>query len=254
MWGNIRLPAGRRDRGVLSFAYFEFREFPTTSERGPTFAKIFTESDGLKIEKIDRFSYVVSYGGKAVTFNLHQLSQEPPNLFPLADDESFLQRTFDESGYQFFLLFNERKKYFFWVLNEEELVPDILEPLEDDLLVGKRSGFAFWVDAAAGDRKVLAAIRSHSSTRNDYFDGPFDQLADNYVDEVGVRDYLIKAAPALEGRIDKYGYYTDREREVRVALSQYFLYYNQDSLRQFMARAKATEIRTSTSLAGGDRW
>ena len=32
LWGNIRLAAGRRDRGVLSFAYFEFRETPYVTE------------------------------------------------------------------------------------------------------------------------------------------------------------------------------------------------------------------------------
>jgi hypothetical protein len=60
----------------------------------------------------------------------------------------FVQRTFDKSGYQFFLLFNEKSNYLFWVLNEEPGVPDVLEPAGEDLLVGRRSGFAFWVDKA----------------------------------------------------------------------------------------------------------
>ena len=241
MWGNIWLSTKTRDDGVLSFAYFEFREFPNTQERGQTHAKLYTKADDLDIEKIDRFTYLLRYKGKEVAFNLHQLSQEPPNLFPLGDGEVFVQRTFDESGYQFFLLFNDLKNYFFWVLNEEELVPDPLQPLQDDLLVGKRSGFAFWVDAAHGDRKVLAAIRRESQSRNDYYDGPFDQLADNYVDEVGILDYLLQAAPQLEGRIDKFGYYLNRQRESRVALSLYFIYTNEESLKQFIARARASE-------------
>ena len=32
LWGNIRLAAGRRERGVLSFAYFEFKESPYVTE------------------------------------------------------------------------------------------------------------------------------------------------------------------------------------------------------------------------------
>ena len=83
-------------------------------------------------------------------------------------------RTFDESGYQFFLLFNTTGNYFTWVLNEEEIVPDELVPVDDDLLVGRRSGFAFWVDPAHPDRKALVAIRGANATVNNYYDGPFD--------------------------------------------------------------------------------
>ena len=45
-WGNIRLPAGRRDRGVLSFAYFEFKESPLKT--GPRLErwKYYTKEDG----------------------------------------------------------------------------------------------------------------------------------------------------------------------------------------------------------------
>lgn len=249
MWGNFRLAAGYRDQGELSFAYFEFDEFASTSAKRFTRSKIYTEEDGVTIEQVDRFTYIVSYNGKAVTFNLHQLRQEPPKYFSLGENEVSVERIFDESGYQFFLLFNEEKDYFFWVLNEEDGVPDILDPVDEDgdILVGRRSGFAFWVDAAHEDRKVLASIRQHSVTRNDYYDGPFDQLADNYADEVHISDYMIKANPALEGRINQFGYYVidqygnEVERPLRVALSVYQTYYTQSQFMQFIERAKASE-------------
>ena len=59
-------------------------------------------------------------------------------------------------------------------LNEEETYSDVLMPVEEELVVGRKSGFAFWVDRAHNDRKVLVAIRGESATRNDYYDGPFD--------------------------------------------------------------------------------
>ncbi|MDP6498902.1 MAG: hypothetical protein FI710_14240 [SAR202 cluster bacterium] len=80
--------------------------------------------------------------------NLHQVLEEQPKKLKLADDEVSTKRTFDESGYQFLLLYNTTGNHFTWVLNEEEIVPDELVPVEDDLLVGRRSGFAFWVGAA----------------------------------------------------------------------------------------------------------
>ena len=241
LWGNIRLPTGRRDRGVLSFAYFEFKETPYVTEPRVSKSKFFTDADGLFIGKVDEFTYRVRYNKKEVVFHLHELSQEPPNLFQLGEGEEFVMRTFDESGYQFFLLFNGIKNYFIWVLNEEEPLSDILVPLEDDLLLGRKSGFAFWVDEAHDDRKVLLAIRGQSAIRNDYYDGPFDQLADNYVDVTNVSEYMIRAAPSLRDRIDKYGYYTTRDRPSRVSISPYYVYFSEDALKLFLQRTKEAE-------------
>jgi hypothetical protein len=234
VWGNIRLAAGSREEGLLSFGYFEFVEFAARSGTGINGSKMFSQADGVDVVKIDEFTYLVRTRGKEVTFHLHQLAQTPPSLFRLGEGEVFVERTFDESGYQFFLLFNERENYFFWVLNEEAPLPDILDPVADDLLVGKRSGFAFWVDEAHDARKVLFAVRKLSVTRNDYHDGPFDQLADNYADETNVSEYMQRAFPALRGRIDKYGYYTDRVRPMRVALSTYLTYFAQSDLLRFI--------------------
>lgn len=239
-WGNIRLPAGRRDRGVLSFGYFEYRESAFGIDTQLKRSKFFTDADGLRIDKKDDFTYVVIYGGKEVTFNLHHLSQEPPKLFPLGDNEIFVERTFDESGFQFFLIFNEQTNYLFWVLNEEELVPDIFEPVGEDILVGKRSGFAFWVDPEHNERKVFVAVSGSNATRNNYYDGPFDQLADNYADETEISYYLQRAYPSVQGRIDKYGYYTDTESPSRVAVYAYYVYYTETSLQQFILDAKAS--------------
>ena len=240
IWGNIRLAAGRRERGVLSFAYFEYKESPFVTEPRVRKSKFFTDADGLRIEELDRFTFLVRYNGKEVTFHLHQLSQEPPKLFRLGEDEVFVMRTFDESGYQFFLLFNKRSNYLLWVLNEEELVPDQLEPLEEDLLVGRRSGFAFLVDEAHDERKVFVAVRGENATVNNYYDGPFDQLADNYVDETNISEYLQLSVPSLRGRIDKYGYYTDREGSSRVAVSPYYVYFSVSALKQFMQMCRVS--------------
>ena len=241
LWGNIRLAAGRRDRGVLSFAYFEFRETPYVTEPRISSSKFFTDADGLRIEELDPFTYKVSYDQKVVVFNLHKLSQEPPQLFSLSDNETSTMRTFDESGYQFFLIFNETKNFFMWVLNEEEPFSDVLVPLQDDLLVGRKSGFAFWVDRAHGDRKILIAIRGANATRNDYYDGPFDQLADNYVEQTNISEYMMRAAPSLRGRIDKYGYFTDRDRPSRVSISPYYVYFSGAALDLYFDRITSSE-------------
>jgi len=241
-WGNIRLPAGARDDGELSFAYFEFEEFPVGQRDGITRSKFFNEPDGVFVRKVEPYAYNVEFQGKTVKFKFHELRQDRPQTFPLGIGETFIQRTFDESGLQFFLLFNRVENYFFWVLNEEEVIPDTLNPLvghEDDVLLAKKSGFAFYVDQAHGNRKVLAAIRRLSVNRNDYYDGPFDQLADNYADETNVSEYMQRAFPGLRNRIDKFGYYLDQTRPLRVAISTYYTYLSSSDLNQFMTRLKA---------------
>ena len=241
LWGNIRLAAGRRERGVLSFAYVEFRETPYVTEPRISLSKFFTDADGLSIEELDPFTFKVRYNQKEVIFNLHKLSQEPPQSFSLGADEEFVMRTFDESGYQFFLIFNTNRNFFLWVLNEEEPYSDVLMPLQDDLVVGRKSGFAFWVDRAHDDRKVLVAIRGASATRNDYYDGPFDQLADNYVDQTNIAEYMVRAAPSLNGRIDKYGYFTTRDRPSRVSISPYYVYFSGEALNIYFDRLQASD-------------
>jgi hypothetical protein len=240
-WGNMRLPAGRRENGVLSFAYFEFIDFPSVPGQGLSRAKYYTDADGLIITEIDPLTWDVRFRGKTVRFHLHPLRTDPPESFALGPDEQFVERTFDESGYQFFLMFNKKKNYFFWVLNEEETVPDTFEDLTDDTILGVRSGFGFWVDAAHDNRKILAAIRSISVTRNDYYDGPFDQLADNYVDVNKISEFMARAYPGLAGRIDKYGYHTDTDRGTRVAISAYGSYFTKADVINLIERAKLQE-------------
>ncbi len=241
IWGNIRLPAGARDRGVLSFGYAEFEEFPSVGGGGRRLsrAKYFTRADGVEVIKRDDFTYVVRVAEKEVVFHLNRISQHPPASFEMLPDEEFVQRTFDESGFQFFLLFNNRHNYFLWVLDEDGYVPEHFTPLADDIVVGNRSGFVFWLDPNS-ERKILATIRRISVMRNDYYDGPFDQLSDNHVDtgEVEIRSYMERAIPTIRGRIDRYGYYTDTEQPSRVALSNYGTYYTFAQAVEFIRQAQ----------------
>jgi hypothetical protein len=197
-------------------------------------------NDGVGIKKVNRFTYEVAYKDKAVIFHLNQIPQEPPKLFPLHSDEQFVQRVFDESGFQFFLLFNTTKNYFFWALNEEAPVPDTLEPVAHDLLLGKISGFAFWLDKAHGGRKILASIsRSHAS-RNDYFDGPFDQSADNYALETNFKKYIELAYPYTKGNVDDYGNLVKLESQ-RVGITAYSIHQTRADLLTFIERLRKAD-------------
>ncbi len=238
--GNIRLAAGQREQGSLSFWYAETGEPASAGGRRLVGSKDFSRTDGVQLQARNHFTWVVTWRNRSVTFHLHRLPQAPPRLFRLRPREVFVMRTFDESGLQFFLLFNTNANYFFWVLNEEAPVPEHFDQLAPDLLVGRRTGFAFWVDGNDSPRKVLAAVRRDRVARNEEDDGPFDQLADNYAHQTHVAQWMERAQPSLKGRIDQYGYYTDTHPPTRVALANYGTYTTPATLIQFMERAKTS--------------
>jgi hypothetical protein len=60
IWGNIRLPAGKREQGVLAFAYSEFIEFPSDPFNTLSRSKYFTERDGVTVKRKDPFTWLVS--------------------------------------------------------------------------------------------------------------------------------------------------------------------------------------------------
>ena len=241
VWGNIRLPAGDRDRGILSFAYEEQFDSPDRDSTPANGAKYLNQADGITIQQIDPYIYAVGVSGRAVTFHLHKLLQEPPKLFSLRTNEVFIERTFDESGLQFFLLFDTGRNYFSWVLNEEEPVPDVLDKITDETLIGRRTGFVFWSEAKRNGRKVLSMVSRKSVLRNDSFDGPFDQLADNDVETTKIGGWMERGFPRLKGHIDKYGYYKDTKQPSRVALTCYGMYDKAADVSEFVLMAKACE-------------
>ena len=239
IWGNIRLPAGQRERGILAFSYSDFNEFPTPpATGGVAHTEYFDSSFGIQITERDPLIFGVAYGDREVVFRLHPLHQEPPDSLTLGENEEFVQRTVDESGFRFLLLFSNKGNFFFWVLNEESPPPDEFLSLDEDIIVGRRSGFAFWIDRAHQNRKVLASVRQISVLRNDYYDGPFDQLADNYAEQTGIAEYMQRAFPDLKGRINQYGYYTDSTKPKRVALNTYGSYYVHPEIMLLIKRAR----------------
>lgn len=219
--GNLRLSVEGRARGELAFGYGEPTEFLDDEERADRVAgaRTFGAADGVAVRGEDEFTYVVTYRGKSVVFHLNRLVQDGPPGSRLAPGDRFLQRTQDESGLRFYLLYNTSARYFFWVLDDTEPVPEHFRPLAPNVVIGRRTGFVFWRQEAVGGREVLASVRGVSLKRNDYHDGPFDQLADNSVRGDGLRPYLEEAMPWLRGRVDPWGNIRGEPPPRRVALT-----------------------------------
>jgi hypothetical protein len=201
--GNIRLDAGNRDDGKAIFAYFE--DTSVWYEEAEVKYKILDASDGVKVAKVEDLVYRLTYRDKSVTFALNDLRGVKPPAGSLGADEIYLGPIFDESAIQFYLLFNKRLKIFHYVLNETSVPDRFFSPkAKDRITVGKRTGFAFYRDHRL-NRKILIGAYEGNMRANNYFDGPFDQLPDNFIAGETLRDAILQVRPQLKGQIDRFG-------------------------------------------------
>jgi len=202
--GNIRLDASNRDDGKVIFAYFE--DTSQWYDDAEVKHAILDASQGVTVEKVEPLVYRISYQEKSVTFVLNDLRNVKPPRGALGPDEKFIGPIFDESAIPFYLLFNTRLKIFHYVLNEtDKLADSFFSPKgRDRILIGKRTGFAFYKDHHL-DRKILIGAFLGNMIANNYFDGPFDQLPDNFIEGEALRDAILAVRPQLKGQIDRFG-------------------------------------------------
>lgn len=230
--GNLRLDVADRDDGVLHFAYFSKNE-PWNVELLTSYRPL-TDKDGVKVEKVGELVYAVTYGDKTVRFHLNDLSSVAAPEGVTAEGDVLLGPTYDESGIAFFLVFNEPRKEFLFVLNETEPLNDILLPFNVDhpsLTVGARTGFAFYEDRHS-PRKILVGVYDGNVSANNYFDGPFDQLPDNFIPGEELREAIVAKHPELEGQIDRLGAF--RTQDGRFLVNPYVNYVYPGELERFL--------------------
>jgi hypothetical protein len=213
--GNIRLDVIDRDKGAVHFAYFE-RTAPWIGD-GISRYRLMVPADGVTLTRAAPLVYDLSFKGRTVRFRLNDRSGVRPPDHSVREDEVYLGPVFDESGLELFLMFDETRKAFLYVLDESRPVADKLVPLAaaPDILIGRRTGFAFYRDARAG-RKVLVGVHASSIAENNYLDGPFDQLPDNFIDRKVFRKALEAAYPEVRGQIDDYGNFAGGEGRVLI--------------------------------------
>ena len=208
--GNIRLDANDRDQGKVQFAYYE--QTSGWREDTPGKFQVLDEKNGVKLERLERFRYRLSYKDKSVVFELNDLSQVRPPANALAPREEFIGPVFDDSGIRFFLVYNAAVNNFLFILDETVKVTDEFFPSErtDRIITGKRTGFVYYRDRRL-NRKILIGVYEENVRINNYFDGPFDQLPDNFIEGETLRSAILKVQPNLKGRIDRFGGTPDGE-------------------------------------------
>ena len=228
--GNIRLDASDRDDGKLHFAYYE--DLAEYKEQSPVQYQRLDKADGVTVEKVERLVYRVTYGEKSVVFRLNDLSGVKPPANIMGPDEKYIGPVFDESAIRFFLIFNKRLKLFHYLLDETIPVADRFNRARQTsrILIGKRTGFAFYQDYRL-NRKILIGVFEGNARVNNYFDGPFDQLPDNFIEGEDLRDAILAVEPALAGKIDRVGGAPDGSG--RYLIGPYLYYRTEEQFRPF---------------------
>lgn len=238
--GNIRLGVTDRDQGKLHFTYFpSFNGW--RRDKIDTY-KVFAANDGVSVKKLGNLVYQVSFRQRSVVFALNDLFKHKPPKALVNQDEVYIGPVFDESGIQFFLLYNKRLKLFLYILDETKPVADNLyaSDISKRIFLGRRTGFAFYRDKNH-DRKILIGVYGPNSNVNNYLDGPFDQLPDNFIKDDTLKNALEAAHPELKGKINRYGFWTNGAS--RYLIGPYLYYTDLEQLRMFDNCANAEDMR-----------
>lgn len=251
--GNLNLSVRTRDSNRVPFYYSELADISSGGQPhrvqivggGTLGTPILT----LRRDPQNPLRYLLSRGARTVTFDLHNLSQAPPPQGVLRPGEIFVERTFDESGLRFLLVFQPssqtRPATFTWLLDPGPWDAPFTAPSPDEFkelpdapgnFLHTRTGFAFAADSrslASARRLVLIAVSNDHVASNTWFDGPGDQLADNF-NPVPLKPLLLAAFPDLTpDRIDNFGYLTDSSGTERIGLYPYHGYDAESDLATF---------------------
>lgn len=244
-YGTITMYVADREKGILGFAFVNREEHKSRQKHFPMKGGFydFGSKDGLVMTKQDDFTYTVTYMEKTVVFHLFNDGVKPPEKAKLRSDEVFVGPTFDESGLRFFLVFNKTISKLYWVLNEDGFVPETFYKFSDNVVIGDRTEFAFYNDKE-NNRKIMIGVEGENVMQNNWYDGPFDQLPDNYVKtgQLAVQEYLEKHYPYYKGEIDKYGNFLQK-KGARIAVAPYMVYFSQSDLH-FVDSLKNLSLET----------
>lgn len=230
--GNLRLDAADRDDGVLHFAYYP--QNTPWGDATETRYRALSRADGVEVAKAGELRYAVTFEGRTVPFKLHDLADVEPPADAVRGDERYLGPVFDESGIAFYLLFDEARNAFLFVLSEREEPHDEFVRLHRDhpaLEIGRRTGFAVYRDRFA-PRRILVGVYFENVALNNYLDGPFDQLPDNFIEGDALMEAIIAQQPELEGEIDRFGVF--RAHPGRFLVNPYLNYRNVGELERLL--------------------
>ena len=227
--GNFRLDIADRDQGTVHFAYFS--ENNPFVEQEISEHRAYTEQFGVKVEKKGELEYAITAKGRTVLFRLNDLRGVKPAEAQVATGEQYIGPVFDEAGVQMFLMWNPATETFLYVLDESVVSESFFQSsASTQVKIGRRTHFAWYKDRYR-ERWILIGVRAAETSLNTFFDGPFDQLPDNFIEGDVLRDALLTLSPEVEGQVDRLGNSLDLKG--RMLVDPYVLYEDEAELAAF---------------------
>jgi hypothetical protein len=240
--GNIRIEPHDSGGATVHFTYY--LDASEWHEDTKWIHVVLDAAHDVTVEKLERLVYRISHRGKSVVFALNDLSGMKPPPSAMSPDEKFIGPIVDEAGIGFFLVYNAKLRDFHYILDETQRVADQFfpSPRTDRILIGRRTGFAFYRDHLL-DRKILIGVYEGNMRLNTYFDGPFDQLPDNFIEGETLRNAILEVQPGLKGEIDRFG--SAPSGEVRFMIDPYLPYRRIEDLYPYH-RCANKKVRAAT--------
>lgn len=240
--GNIRLAQPGIAKGKVMFNYF----VATTSwhyDDNDHFV-ILGADDGVIIISHSPLEYSITVDGMSVRFQMNDLSNVYPPSGMLNVAETYIGPVFDESGMEFYLIYNSVRHRFAFILNEASSQRDQYTPLTPGsrFQKGLRTGFVYWWNKAK-NRRLLVSVFNQNVELNNALDGPFDQLPDNFIKGKMLYDAILDARPDLKGSIDRYGNFSDADQ--RYLVSPYMHY---DSPKDLVPLERCAKMTSPASI------
>ncbi|MGV3551936.1 hypothetical protein [Rhizobium sp.] len=250
--GNLRFDIADRDKGTVYFNYF--KDFTNWQRDENGYTADLGAKDGVKLTKVGPLAYDLEFRGKTVRFELNDVGVAKPPAEAVRPNETYIGPVFDESAIRFFLVFDNDRKIFLYLLDETGPVADQFDMSEvsDRITIGIRTGYAFYDDRFAR-RKILVGVNQWNTSVNNYLDGPFDQLPDNFLKGDILKNAILAATPDRAGQIDRFG--NSPDGETRYLIAPYMQYEEQSELgviADCAAEEKPPVYYSCFSYAGGD--
>lgn len=254
--GNIRFTDAAT--GVIHVGYFN-----ALDQAEMNYASL-DAGEGVRVEVCEadpsapheRIGYQISLDGETCQFVLASEYRAVDRDLALWEQEEVVAGILDESAYALTLIFDGKNNGFRYILSAALGPPERLVPVADvlmeatmnsgaerssPLVVGVESGFVF-LESYEPKRLTLVGVKAENIRRNNYFDGPFDQVPP----DLELDQYLHRAYPYTQEAfpVDKHGNFVGRPGH-RVAISPYIAYENLAQMhavyRELVSRGLSTE-------------
>jgi hypothetical protein len=225
--GNMLVGHKLRQQGSLSFIYFYDI---AGKERGEfkTHHKLYKSSEIFSLKEYQPNLYQLTFKNIKKNLEINQIETDADFVKTL-ESQGFEVNLpmMDDSGVTLYLAFHPTTNNFYYI-NPLSRDDEFYYPVGEVLKVGARTQFVY---LPMEKFAILVGVNANNVYKNNYYDGPFDQLPDEALVNIDYKSYLYRVNPSWKDKIYDDGYFID-DPDARVALTNYLEYLSLDELNK----------------------